>query len=684
MTAAALKRARLLTKVSICMVLLLCSALLYIGWWQTRHIGEVIESRGSAQAEITRMRHAAASLLDLGRVRSAFSHLVVASAGAMTETPAFKEGAENTVDEARSQLVSALDFLYVRWEAFDRSIAENGIGENARRFSAAMAAAIDAGDALVIASPETILETRTALDTALAHAMKTATNYYDAQKEVHVLAVSENEKLIGTMATAMRALLLVMCVISATAIWLWRAEVVAREKRKLAEQEAHFLAYNDALTGLPNRTRFYMDTDRILSHHLEATAFLIDIDEFKQVNDTYGHSAGDMLLKVTAQRLRESFEREQGAVARLGGDEFAAILPGIRSVEALDRFSEALLERCREQFVHAGRTIYPGMSIGLARTQVVEPCKPVRRDMLLKAADYALYRAKADGRNIYRHFDSETAKQVEMRREMRTAMPDALKNGEFFVEIQPQVRLDTLEPAGFEALVRWRRDGAVVPPGVFVEIAEESGFIADLDCWVLSEAIRIVSGFSIPESTELSVSVNMSAVHFRNDNIVARVAEILETSEFPAGRLILEITESVLIDDWEKTIAILDQLTALGVEIALDDFGTGYSSMSYLRRLRVSEIKIDRSFITDIVTSDETRMIFDSIVDMVRGLGMRLVVEGVETLEQVDILKELGGQYGQGYYFGRPMPAAEAEAWLEKSLAAGGARSQKKPVAGLV
>lgn len=670
MTALALKRAQFLTKISLGAVLLLCGALLTIGWLQTQHIKGVIESGGSAQAEVTRMRHAAASILDLARVRAALSQLVVASIDVETSSRGERANKVQLVEEAHGRLFDALDFLYVRWETFDKGIPLEEHKSSARQYSSAMVSTIEIGDALIQAGTENILEDQKDLSEALDYAMAQATNYYDAQKEVHVIAVSANEELLNTMASAMQALLLVMSLIAFAAVWLWRAEVVAREKRKIAEQEANFLAFNDALTELPNRSRFYAEIDRLLNQKLDLTVFIIDLDEFKQVNDTLGHAAGDKLLCEVAARLQKAFKSGGGIAARIGGDEFAAILPGKRAQEELDDFCLKLFSSCRESVFHLGREISPKLSIGLARSVMVSQGEGPMRDQIMKAADYALYSAKAEGKNTHRYYDHEIAELVENRREMRSAMPQALQQDEFYVEFQPQVRLDTFEPAGFEALVRWNRDGQRIPPGVFIGIAEESGFIVDLDFWVLKRAIRTVSSWPTNGGQPLTISVNMSAVHFANDGFVNAIARILNDTGFPAERLILEITESVVIDDWEKTREILERLSKIGVEVALDDFGTGYSSMSYLRKLEVSEVKIDRAFITDIETSEETRMIFDSIVDLVRGLGMRLVVEGIETEEQSEILKGLGGQYGQGFYFGRPMPEKDALTWLEERMPA--------------
>jgi diguanylate cyclase len=239
-------------------------------------------------------------------------------------------------------------------------------------------------------------------------------------------------------------------------------------------------------------------------------------------------------------------------------------------------------------------------------------------------------------------------------------MPAALAAGDFIVEYQPQVWLSTGALHGFEALVRWRPEGITISPELFVPLAEESGFVAELDLWVLRHALREAMSWNLPDDARTGISVNLSAQHFRDRAVIDHVRACLEETGFPPALLTLEITEGVLIDDWEQATAVLAAFRAIGLHVALDDFGTGYSSMSYLRRLAVSEVKIDRSFLLDLEGSAQTRMVLDGLVDIVAALGMRLVVEGIENEAQARILRGFGAQIGQGYLFGRSVPGSAA------------------------
>ncbi len=421
--------------------------------------------------------------------------------------------------------------------------------------------------------------------------------------------------------------------------------------RKLAEDELAHVALHDVLTNLPNRSLFIRTLTGLLEGRRragETAVMCLDLDHFKDVNDTMGHDAGDRLLQMAGKRLRKLVP-PNGLVARFGGDEFAVITPGIADRSVVARLAQDIVRSLSRPFRIRGKRVYVGASIGIA----YGPGDGQQPADLLKKADIALYRAKRDGRGCFLEYDIAMSAAIVARREVEMELRRAIEAQEFRTFYQPIVDLETMSPISYEALVRWQHPTkGLLVPGHFIEIAEDSGLISQIGELVLKEAC---SAFArIPGDT--SVSVNLSPVQFRNQNLAFSVLNALTSSGLPARRLVLEITETVLLTDDDRTLEILRQLRMLGVRIALDDFGIGHSSLSYLQKFQFDKIKIDRSFVQSSNDGTLNTAIRRAILGLGHDLGIEVVVEGVETVEQRDMLIYEGARYAQGYFWGKPQP----------------------------
>jgi diguanylate cyclase (GGDEF)-like protein len=435
--------------------------------------------------------------------------------------------------------------------------------------------------------------------------------------------------------------------------WLATYEDIT-ERRRVEARIAH-MAHHDALTDLPNRTLLRERMEQALLDAREnggSTAVLcLDLDRFKGVNDTLGHPTGDALLKAVSERLRRCVG-QNGVVARFGGDEFAILQIGGEQPRDARILAERVLEIIGEPYGLDGQHVIAGTSIGIA----IAPRDGTSPDQLLKNADMALYRAKSDGRGIYRFFESEMDAQVQARRFVELDLRRAVDAEEFELYYQPLIDLKTNQIVACEALLRWNHpERGLIGPGDFIPIAEEIGLILPIGEWVLRKACT--EAYSWPK--RVSVAINLSPVQFKSRNLVQAVILALANSGLSPQRLELEITESVLLEDNEMTLSLLHQLRNLGVSIALDDFGTGYSSLSYLRSFPLDKIKIDQSFIRDLSEHPDSLAIVQSITRLGTSLGMQTTAEGVETKEQLEQLRAAGCTHGQGYYFGRPQPARD-------------------------
>jgi len=431
--------------------------------------------------------------------------------------------------------------------------------------------------------------------------------------------------------------------------WLATYEDVTESRR--TDVRMAYMARHDALTDLPNRTLFHEKLEAALAHarHGEDLALLcLDLDQFKAVNDTLGHPVGDGLLQAVASRLLGR-TRDTDIVARLGGDEFAVVQTPIDKPEDAAAFAERLIAMLEEPFEVAGHQIIIGTSVGIA----LAPQDGLDTDQLLKSADLALYRAKLEGRGVYRMFQAEMDAQMQARRLLELDLRNALPGGQFELFYQPLIDLRTRTVGGFEALLRWRHPvKGLVPPDAFIPLAEEIGAIVAIGAWVLHRACVTAAGW--PDG--MKVAVNLSPVQFRSPDLVAFVAAALRESGLPANRLELEITETTLLRDTAATLATLHEMHELGVCIAMDDFGTGYSSLSYLRQFPFDRIKIDQSFIREIGKTRDCGAIVRAVTTLGRELGIATTAEGVETREQLVELARSGCTDVQGYLFSRPVP----------------------------
>jgi diguanylate cyclase (GGDEF)-like protein len=441
----------------------------------------------------------------------------------------------------------------------------------------------------------------------------------------------------------------------------WVATYEDVTERRRAEARIGFMARHDVLTNLPNRMMFRECLDQALSQlgrgHGFAVLF-VDLDHFKSVNDTLGHPIGDRLLLAVAERL-QSCVRETDTVARLGGDEFAVVQVGVARPEDAAELAARIVRALGEPFQLDEHRILIGASLGIA----VAGTDGTSIETLLKNVDLALYRAKQDGRGAYRCFEPEMDARLRARRAMELDLRLAVANDEFELFFQPLVDLRTNRLSGFEALIRWRQPGrGMVSPAEFIPVAEESGLIVQIGEWVVQRACA--DAMTWPG--QLKVAVNVSPLQFKSPRLLASVTEALRASGLPAGRLELEITETLLLADNDSSLAVLRQLHQLGANISMDDFGTGYSSLSYLRSFPFDKIKIDQSFVRDLGAKEDSRAIVRAIISLGQSLGIQVLAEGVETAGQLEMLRSEGCGEVQGYFFSPPRPGREIPALIER------------------
>ena len=440
--------------------------------------------------------------------------------------------------------------------------------------------------------------------------------------------------------------------------WVSTHEDVTERRR--AEALIHHMARHDALTDLPNRVllkEHIKDAlEEVIRDDSMAAVLCMDLDRFKAVNDTLGHPVGDALLQQVAARIRESI-RDGDTVARLGGDEFAVVQVGILQPQGATALASRLIEALSMPYQVEGHQVVIGCSIGVA----VAPSDGADADQLLKKADVALYRAKLDGRETYRFFEPEMDARMHARRTLELDLRKALALGEFELHYQPLIELERSEVTGFEALLRWNHpQRGRVSPADFIPLAEETGLIVAIGEWVLRQACTDAATW--PD--QVKVAVNLSPVQFRTAALVRAVFSALTASGLAADRLELEITETVLLQNSEATLAMLHQLRGLGVRVSMDDFGTGYSSLSYLRSFPFDKIKIDQSFIRDMADNNQSLAIVQAVTGLGATLGMATTAEGVETREQLDLLRSQGCTEVQGFYFSEAKPAREVPGLL--------------------
>ena len=433
-----------------------------------------------------------------------------------------------------------------------------------------------------------------------------------------------------------------------------------RVKRLLAKQSAdqhvHRLAYKDAVTGLPNRTAFVEQFQQELDHakrkDSRVALFFIDLDRFKDINDSMGHEAGDILLKALSGRLKNCI-RSGDMLARIGGDEFVVVLSDMKDDSTPDQVAKSMLGALKEPFSLAGNEVFAGVSIGIA----LYPEDGLSKETLLKNADTAMYRAKAAGRNTYRAYTQEMSEIVEQRMRVENELRKVLEENELSLYFQPKQDTASGEIIGSEALVRWEhRLRGTVSPAEFIPIAEEMGLIKEIGLWVLDTACATAKKWQVEDNYYGTVAVNVSAVQMAEENFVTLVGTCLDKYELAPKYLELEVTETMVLNDIDIMLEKINELATMGIKISIDDFGTGYSSFSYIKQLPASTLKLDMEFIKDIPAKKEDMAVVDGMIVLAHNLGMKVVAEGVETKEQYDFLTERHCDFVQGYFINKPLP----------------------------
>ncbi len=435
-------------------------------------------------------------------------------------------------------------------------------------------------------------------------------------------------------------------------------------ERKRAEQEIEYQAYHDALTGLANRRLFQEHLTLAVAlaqrkQGLLAVLFL-DLDHFKVVNDSLGHTIGDTLLKVVAMRLK-AHVREGDVIARVGGDEFTVVLQELKKKEDIPAIAQKVLRAIADPIDVDGHHLYVTTSIGIA----VYPEDGADAETLLKNADNAMYRAKSDGRNTYEMSTEEMSRTMQERLTLESGLHQAMERSEFEVYYQPQIDIHSMKIVGMEALLRWRHpEKGIMTPGSFLSVAEERGFIVLIGDWVLRTACMQAKMFRDAGYPEFRVAVNLSPRQFREATMVDSIESALRLSGLDPHCLELEITESVAMENVDLTVKQLSRLRRTGISIAIDDFGMGHSSLSYLKRFPIDALKIDRNFVEDLPERHEDAAIVRSVIELAQGLNLRVVAEGVETKPQLDFLRAQNCREVQGFYFGFPVPPIEFQKLL--------------------
>jgi diguanylate cyclase (GGDEF)-like protein/PAS domain S-box-containing protein len=432
------------------------------------------------------------------------------------------------------------------------------------------------------------------------------------------------------------------------------------EKQK-AEQEIERLNYTDPLTGLANRKELYRRLDIAIKsadrNKTNVSVMLLDLDNFKQINDTFGHDVGDGILKVVGERLHDC-GREVDTIARLGGDEFVFIATGLLESTDSNNPAERIVEKLKVPILIDGYEHLVGTSIGIS----LYPQDDATRAELFRKADVALYKAKQKGLGVIQFYNSQLDEDVRGRKMMEDDLRRAMENREMSLNYQPQLSFGG-DLIGVEALLRWKRADGYVSPEVFISIAENCGLIGELGDWVLEEACKQAKTWQDAGLSNLRMAVNISAIQFSDEKLIDTVSRVLSETGLNAKYLELEITESMLMEDVDQTIEKLKQLREMGVALAIDDFGTGHSSLAYLKSMPVDRLKIDRSFIQAIPGEKGDEAIVEAILKLGQTLELEIVAEGVETIGQLAFLEGAGCDIVQGYYFSKPLSVANFEQW---------------------
>ena len=436
-------------------------------------------------------------------------------------------------------------------------------------------------------------------------------------------------------------------------------------ERRQAETRLAYMANYDSVTGLPNRHLLRERLDRAIKHearsHRHLAIMFLDLDNFKSINDTLGHDVGDRVLQVVANRLLACL-RESDTVARIGGDEFTVLVEDMTTMESIAALAQQIIDSLSLPFPLDGREMFCTVSVGIA----IYPDDSESLDGLMKSADSAMYRAKEQGRNTYRFFTEDMHRRAYERLLLENRLRGALKRGEFQLHYQPQIDVASGATVGIEALLRWNdEERGLVQPLEFIGVLEDTGMIVEVGHWVLEEACAFNQSLREIGLPPIRVAVNISPRQFRQKGLVESIRQILSNTGLGAEYLDLEITESVLVDAVDAP-DVLERLSGMGVRLSIDDFGTGYSSLSYLKRFPIDTLKIDRSFVRDIMTDSDDAAITVAIIALSRSLRLKVLAEGVETAEQLASLRHHGCDEIQGFLYARPMSGDALVAWLRQ------------------
>lgn len=423
---------------------------------------------------------------------------------------------------------------------------------------------------------------------------------------------------------------------------------------KNTEQKIHFMSYYDDITGIPNRKMFTEEFQELIKNNSSCKSQLgiifFDIDNFKNINDTYGHEVGDEILLKLCERIQNILDGRH-TFARFGGDEFVIAFSNVMDEKQIKEFLNELLLKIRKPFQVNNKKIYCTISIGVS----VYPKDSDKLDVLLKTSDMAMNKAKEEGKNRYKFFDVDIANILKRQYEIEKALRTAIENNEIFMVFQPKISVKGEKINGFEALVRWvNSELGFISPAEFIPIAESSGLIIDLGKYIIEESFKKCSELCCSTKSKFNIAINISDIQLREEGFISFVSEMLEKYNIPPEYIEFEITEGVIMQSVIRNIELLIELKRLGVSIALDDFGTGYSSLSYLKRLPIDVLKIDKSFVDGIGVDEKSEYIAESIIKLSHSLNLKVVAEGVETKEQLGYLDKMKCDVAQGYYFSKP------------------------------
>jgi diguanylate cyclase (GGDEF)-like protein len=432
------------------------------------------------------------------------------------------------------------------------------------------------------------------------------------------------------------------------------------------EKQIEYQAFHDALTGLPNRA-LLLDriehASKIADREKSKVAVLfLDLDDFKKVNDTEGHEAGDALLKMVAEKIKDSL-RDQDTLSRLGGDEFVVLLEGIRGPASISDLCERLIESLTQPFHINGRAHFIGTSIGIS----CYPDDDTAPEPLLRKADMAMYQAKNAGKNDFKFYDRKYELQMLDRVSLENRLREALKKEELMMVYQPKVDLNTMQISGVEALIRWpQADGSFISPVKFIAIAEQSGLILDVGRFVVAKSCQQLAQWLDAGYKDINMAFNLSSIEFQNAELIEHLIDCMDTYSIPGENLTIELTESIFLSDKDSANKAMRRLHKLGITFALDDFGKGYSSFNYLQTLPIQYLKIDKAFLQDVEKSKQSAAITQTIIDIGRNLGLKLVAEGIEDEFMLDYSKQRNVAYGQGFFLHKPLYVEQVNELLAK------------------